>query len=89
MVCVNLVRSIVNEQFAAEEPDPLAVADVAVGPVPEAVVGLAAGADVTVAVTVVAVETDVAAEVTETLMTTHNRESSPMLMISPAGFLMT
>jgi hypothetical protein len=84
-----LVRSIVNEHVAAVEPDPLAVAEVTVGPVLAAVVGLAAAADVTVDVIVVEVEAAVAADVTETLIMTHRRESSPILMIRPAGFLIT
>jgi hypothetical protein len=89
MVCINLVLSMVNEQFEVVEPDSLAFVEVTAGPVLVGAAELTAGADVTVAVTVVAVEAAVAAEVTETLMTTHRRESSPILMIRPAGFLIT
>ena len=83
---VNFARSVVKAQVAVVELELLVVADIAVELVPVTVTALLAVFEIAVPVVVTAT---VAALVTVTLMIAQRRESSPILMIKPAGFLMT
>src|SRR5215207_1449249 len=86
MTSVNFALSVVNSQSAVLKVELLAEPAVGEGPV---AVAVAEPEAVAVSPSGVAVAVSVAAVVTVTLMITHRRESSPIFMIKPAGFLMT
>jgi hypothetical protein len=90
IVSINFARSIVNRQAAAPESEPLVVAaGIVLMAVAATILVAVAGAEVADAEVAVTAIVEVAVPPMVTSITTHKRESSPTLMIKPAGFLMT